>query len=115
MFGIFVIKLFGKRAMKNRTDWNNFPIGFKLLNRVLKNELLLILFLVSLGVYSNHTLKNKNFIQDPPDEFTTLAKYLEKNVNFLKGDFPIMEAEEIKKKLNNEASHVIDIRSVSWF
>jgi rhodanese-related sulfurtransferase len=75
----------------------------------------LMLFFVSLAAFSNTIINSDQPIQDPPDEFTTLAKYLENNVNFIKGDFPIVDADEIKKNLKNEAYLVIDIRTDSWF
>ena len=59
----------------------------------------LILFFVSLAAFSNTIINSDQPIQDPPDEFTTLAKYLENNVGFIKGDFPIVDADEIKKNL----------------
>ena len=53
---------------------------------------------------------------DPIDEFEILNKYLEANSNYiLKDAFPIINADEVKKNLNNPKYHVIDIRSESWF
>lgn len=76
----------------------------------------MILFFVSFGTFaSEYVINNNDRETNPPDEFTALVEFLEENVDFLKGDFPIIKAEEVKKNLNNEKYHVIDIRTDSWF
>ncbi len=75
----------------------------------------LMLFFVSIGTFGNTNIKGIQIDFDPPDEFTTLAEFLEGNVNFIKGDFPIIKADEVKKNLKNDSYQVIDIRSESWF
>lgn len=75
----------------------------------------LMLVFVSIGtlgsIYSNNTKPNL----DPSDEFKTLVEFLEGRVDFVKGNFPIIPAEEVKKNLKNESYHIIDIRTDSWF
>lgn len=75
----------------------------------------LILFVVSFGAFGNTFSGHLQPNLDPPDEFTTLAELLENNLNFLKGDFPIITADEVKKNLKNDAYHFIDIRTAGWF
>ena len=78
-------------------------------------KLFLMLLFVSIGTFGNTYISNSQINLDPPDEFTTLAEFLEGKVDFIKGDFPIINADEVKKNLKNEAYHVVDIRSESWF
>ena len=73
-----------------------------------------ILFFVSVATFGNNVGKLE-VKSDPPDEFTTLLEFLEGKVDFIKGNFPIIPADEVKKNLKNEAYHIIDIRSDSWF
>ena len=75
----------------------------------------LMLFFVSVGTFGNTFNSNPGLTLDPPDEFTTLVEFLKGKADFIKGDFPIIPAEEVKKNLKNEAYHIIDIRSDSWF
>lgn len=75
----------------------------------------LMLFFVSIGTFASTSFGNPQITLDPPDEFTTLAEFLKGRVDFVKGDFPIVNADEVKKNLKNDAYHVIDIRSESWF
>lgn len=75
----------------------------------------LMLFFVSFGTFGNTNMNGTQIKLDPPDEFTTLAEFLEGRVDFIKGDLPIIKADEVKKNLKNEAYRVIDIRSESWF
>ena len=75
----------------------------------------LILFFVSIGTFGNTYSSNNQMDFDPPDEFATLAEFLEGKVNFIKGDFPILKADEVKKNLKNNAYQVIDIRTEAWF
>ena len=74
-----------------------------------------MLFFVSIGTFANTPINDIQLSLDPPDEFTTLAEFLEGKIDFIKGDFPIVNADEIKKNLKNEKYHVIDIRTDSWF
>lgn len=50
-----------------------------------------------------------------PDEFETLVKYLEPTASFIKGELPIILADEVKQNFKNPKYHIIDIRSDSWF
>ena len=75
----------------------------------------LMLFFVSIGTFGNTYKSNSQINLDPPNEFTTLAEFLEGRVDFIKGDFPIINADEVKKNLKNDAYHVVDIRSEGWF
>lgn len=75
----------------------------------------LILFFVSIGTFGHTYSNNTERYLDPPDEFTTLVELLEGKLDFLKGNFPILTADEVKKNLKNDAYHVIDVRTDSWF
>ena len=77
-----------------------------------KSLIFLIALLVSATTFSNSI---QAIEPDPIDEFETLASYLETNVDFIKGDMPIIMADEVKKNFKNEKYHIIDIRSDSWF
>ena len=48
-------------------------------------------------------------------EFKTLVNYLESNTNYIKGELPIIMAEEVKKNFKNPQYHIIDLRTDSWF
>ena len=78
-------------------------------------QFFLMLFFVSMGSYGNMSTNCTPLNLDPPDEFTSLVEFLEGRVDFIKGDFPIIMADEVKKNLKNESYHVIDIRTDSWF
>ncbi len=75
----------------------------------------LMLFLVSIATFGKTFSNYPQPGLDPPDEFTTLATFLEGKLNFIKGDFPIITADEVKKNLKNEAYHIVDIRTAGWF
>ncbi len=49
------------------------------------------------------------------DEFETLVNYLEPSTGFIKGEIPIIMADEVKQNFKNPKYHIIDIRSDSWF
>lgn len=74
----------------------------------------IVLLIVTLTIFSSFIKISKTDI-NPPDEFETLVSYLETNNNFVKGDFPIISADEVKKDLKNSKLHLIDIRTDSWF
>lgn len=76
---------------------------------------LLMLFFVSIATYGHPNINSSRIDLDPPDECAALVEFLEGKVNFIKDDFPIINADEVKKNLKNEGYHVIDIRSDSWF
>lgn len=77
-----------------------------------KTLVLLIALFISAATFSSSI----NAIEtEPTDEFTTLVNYLETNLDYLKGNMPIIMADELKKELKNEKLHIIDIRSDSWF
>lgn len=80
-----------------------------------KLKYFLILFFVSIGTFANTYINDIQLDVDPPNEFTSLVDFLEGKVDFIKGDFPIVDADEVKKNLKNENYHVIDIRTESWF
>ncbi|MFD2518309.1 rhodanese-like domain-containing protein [Salinimicrobium flavum] len=80
-----------------------------------KLNLFWILFFVSMATFGNVYVDHLELRSNPPDEFTTLVEFLEGKVDFIKGDFPIIAAEEVKKNLKNDTYHIIDIRSDSWF
>ena len=80
-----------------------------------KLNYLLILFFVSIGTFGNTYNKDTHQNLDPPDEFTTLVEFLEGRLDFIKGDFPIINADEVRKNLKNDAYHIIDLRTDSWF
>ena len=76
-------------------------------------KLFLMLLFVSIGTFGNTYTIDAHSKLDPPDEFTTLVQLLEGRMNFLKGDYPVIKADEVKKNL--KTYHVIDLRSESWF
>lgn len=77
-----------------------------------KTLVLLIALFISATTFSSSI----NAIEtEPNNEFDTLVNYLEANVDFLKGNMPMIMADEVKKNLKNEKFHIIDIRSDSWF
>lgn len=73
----------------------------------------LILFVLSIATYGYST--NPGLDTDPPNEFITLAEFLKDRAEFLRGEFPIIDAEEVKNNLRSDTYHVIDIRTDSWF
>ena len=83
-----------------------------------KTTTFFIVLFISLTTFYNGFSSNKvgQSNSDPTDEFEILNKYLEANSNFILNDaFPILNADEVKKNLNNPKYHIIDIRSESWF
>ena len=74
----------------------------------------IVLIFISTFLFSSFTTKSNSFI-NPPNEFETLVNYLETNNNFVKGNFPIVMADEVKKNMKNPKYHLIDIRTGSWF
>ncbi len=75
----------------------------------------LMLFFVSVGTFANTYNSSTAPNLEPPDEFTTLVEFLEGKIDFIKGDFPIVPADEVRKNLKNDSYHIIDLRTDSWF
>ncbi|MBL7471566.1 rhodanese-like domain-containing protein [Robertkochia sediminum] len=75
----------------------------------------LLLMFLSVGVLGTTYANNLQLDTDPPNEFITLAEFLQGRTDFLNGEFPIVPADEVKKNLKNEAYHIIDIRNEGWF
>ncbi len=75
-----------------------------------------LFYLIALLISAASFSSSINAIEpDPIDEFGALVNYLETNVDFIKGNMPIIMADEVKKNLKNDKFHIIDIRSESWF
>ena len=75
-----------------------------------------LIFLIALFISAISFSNSTTAIEpDPIDEFEALVNYLETNVDFIKGNMPIIMADEVKKNFKNEKYHIIDIRSESWF
>lgn len=77
-----------------------------------KSLILLIMLFISATAFSNSIYAIET---EPTDEFETLVNYLETNADFIKGELPIIMADEVKKNLKSTDYHIIDIRSDSWF
>jgi len=80
-----------------------------------KSILFLAVLFLSLMTYTGSYSQEDNATVNTPDEFETLANYLETNVSFVKGKVPIIMADEVKQNFKNPKYHIIDIRSDSWF
>ncbi len=80
-----------------------------------KTFFFLIAFFISSIALTVSYAQEENSAMTSPDEFETLVKYLEPATGFIKGELPIIMADEVKQNLKNPKYHVIDIRSDSWF
>ena len=79
-----------------------------------KSVLILITLFISFAAFNSYAQEEVN-ATNTTDEFTTLVNYLEPNTNFIKGELPIISADEVKKNFKNPQYHIIDIRTDSWF
>jgi len=78
-----------------------------------------ILFLATLFTILTATIsgfsQEDNIATGTPDEFKTLVNYLESNTQFIKGNLPLITADEVKKNFKNPKYQIVDIRTDSWF
>ena len=74
----------------------------------------IVSLIIATILFSSFT-SNSDSITNPPNEFETLVNYIETNNYFVKGEFPIVMADEVKKNMKNPKYHLIDIRTDSWF
>lgn len=74
----------------------------------------IVSLIIATILFSSFTNKSNSII-NPPNEFETLVNYLETNNYFVKSEFPIVMADEVKKNMKNTKYHLIDIRTDSWF
>ena len=75
----------------------------------------LIALFLSASALTSSFAQTENNALNSPDEFENLVKYLEHNTSFIKGELPIIMADEVKKNFKNPKYHIIDIRTDSWF
>jgi rhodanese-related sulfurtransferase len=80
-----------------------------------KSILFLAALFISLTALTSSYAQTDNPATNTPDEFETLVNYLENNTSFIKGDLPIIMADELKKNFKNPKYHIVDIRTDSWF
>lgn len=80
-----------------------------------KTFFFLIAFFVSSIALTVSYAQEENSAMTSPDEFETLVNYLEPSTGFIKGELPIITADEVKQNFKNPKYHIIDIRSDSWF
>ena len=80
-----------------------------------KSILFLAVLFLSLTTYTVSYSQEDNATTNTTDEFETLVNYLEPNTGFIKGDLPLISADEVKKNFKNPKYHIIDIRTDSWF
>ncbi|MCA0133156.1 rhodanese-like domain-containing protein [Winogradskyella alexanderae] len=79
-----------------------------------KSVLILIALSISFAAFNSYAQEKVN-AANTVDEFTTLVNYLEPNTSFLKGELPIIMADEVKKNFKNPKYHIVDLRTDSWY
>lgn len=80
-----------------------------------KSIFFLAALFISITALTSGYAQVDNTATETPDEFKTLVKYLEENTSFIKGELPLILADEVKKNFKNPKYHIIDIRTDSWF
>ncbi|SEQ54111.1 Rhodanese-related sulfurtransferase [Hyunsoonleella jejuensis] len=80
-----------------------------------KSVLFLATLFTMLAAIASGFSQEDNLATSTPDEFNTLVNYLESNTQFIKGEFPLITADELRKNFKNPKYQIVDIRTDSWF
>ena len=72
-----------------------------------KSVLILIALFISFAAFNSYAQEDVD-ATNTTDEFTTLVNYLESNASFLKGQLPIISADEVKKNFKNPLNFSIN-------